>query len=168
MSFNICPTSKRADIETPAPSRCPLSYPSFERAAEVVDQFISLLADRGIDLKPGSNAESEALAMADVLEMWRNPVVRPSDPRPVARAAMGFVDLAGKVVGVKDHPNFNQLVSHLEMLSKTTVLQNSASPVTDDAANKVIELYVACLAMTFSSNIALDHPVNSKCLSKII
>ncbi|MEN6542177.1 hypothetical protein [Parvibaculum sp.] len=24
------------------------------------------------------------------------------------------------------------------------------------------ELYVACLAMTFGSNIALDHPVNSK------
>ncbi|MEK7428820.1 MAG: hypothetical protein V4514_14340 [Pseudomonadota bacterium] len=34
--------------------------------------------------------------------------------------------------------------------------------MTDDAANKVTELYVACLAMTFGSNIALDHPVNSK------
>ena len=31
------------------------------------------------------------------------------------------------------------------MLSKTTVLQNWASPVTDDAANKVIELHVAGL-----------------------
>ncbi len=68
---------------------------------------------------------------------------------------MGFVDLAGKVVGVKDHPDFGQLVPHLEMLSKMTVLQNAASPVTDHAANKVIELYVACLAMTFGSNIAL-------------
>jgi hypothetical protein len=75
---------------------------------------------------------------------------------------MGFVDLAGKVVGVKDRPDFGQLVPHLQMLSKKTVLQNAASPVTDDAANKVIELYVACLAMTFGSNIALDHPVNSK------
>lgn len=66
---------------------------------------------------------------------------------------MGFVDLAGKVVGVKDHPDFGQLVPHLQMLSKTTALQNAASPVTNDAANKVIELYVACLAMTFGSNI---------------
>jgi hypothetical protein len=48
------------------------------------------------------------------------------------------------------------------MLSKTTVLQNTASRVTDDAANKVIELYTACLAMTFGSNVALDHPVSSK------
>jgi hypothetical protein len=139
-----------------------LSYPSFERAAEVVDQFINLLAEHGVDLRHGGAAEGEALAMIDVLDMWKNPARRPTDPRPVARAAMGFVDLAGKVVGVKDRPDFGQLLPHLQMLSKTTVLQNAASPVTDDAANKVIELYVACLAMTFGSNIALDHPVNSK------
>jgi len=139
-----------------------MSYPSFERAAEVVDQFIDLLAEHGVELNLGSTAEGEALAMIDIFDMWKNPARRPSDPRPIARAAMGFVDLAGKVVGVKDHPDFGQLVPHLQMLGKTTVLQNAASKVTDDAANKVIELYVACLAMTFGSNIALDHPVNSK------
>ena len=139
-----------------------MSYPSFERAADVVDQFLKLLADRGIDLDQGGSAESEALAMIAVLEMWKNLDCRPADPRPIARAAMGFVDLAGKVIGVKDHPDFDQLWPHLVMLSKTTVLQNAASPVTDAAANKVIELYVACLAMTFGSNIALDHPNHSK------
>ena len=139
-----------------------MSYPSFERAAEVVGQFINLLAEHGVDLRQGGAAEGEALAMIDVLDMWKNPARRLTDPRPVARAAMGFVDLAGKVVGVKDHPDFGQLVPHLQMLSKTTILQNAASPVTDDAANKVIELYVACLAMTFGSTLALDHPVNSK------
>jgi hypothetical protein len=139
-----------------------LSFPSFERAAEVADQFINLLTERGIDLHKGSTAEGEALAMLEVLEMWKNPALRPTDPRPIARAAMGFVDLAGKVVGIKDHPDFDQLIPHLEMLSKTTVLQNAVSSVTDDAANKVIELYVACLAMSFGSKITLDHPVNSK------
>ena len=139
-----------------------MSYPSFERAAEVVNQFIDLLTIHGIDLSRGTTAESEALAMLDVLEMWKNPVSRPGDARPVARAAMGFVDLAGKVVGVKDHPDFDQLVPHLRMLSKTTVLQNAASSVIDDAANKVIELYIACLAMTFGTEVALDHPVSSK------
>lgn len=139
-----------------------MSYPSFERAAQVVDQFVNLLTEHGVDLRQGSRAEDEALAMIDVLDMWKNPERRPSDPRPVARAAMGFVDLAGKVVGIKDHSDFGQLIPHLEMLSKTTVLQNATSAVTDDAANKVIELYVACLAMTFGSAIALDHPVSSK------
>jgi hypothetical protein len=139
-----------------------LSYPSFERATEVVGQFINLLAEHGIDLHQGGVAEGEALAMMDILDMWKNPARRPTDPRPLVRAAMGFVDLAGKVVGAKDHPDFAQLVPHLQMLSKTTVLQNAASAVTDDAANKVIELYMACLAMTFGSNIAVDHPVNSK------
>lgn len=139
-----------------------MSYPSFARATEVVDHFVNLLAEHGIDLTRGSAAEGEALAMFDVFEMWKNPARRPADPRPIAKAAMGFVDLAGKVMGVKDHPDFGQLVPHLQMLSKTTVLQNAVSLVTDDAANKVIELYMACLAMTFGSSIALDHPVNSK------
>jgi hypothetical protein len=139
-----------------------LSYPSFERASEVVGQFIKLLAEHDVDLRQGGAAEGEALAMIDILDMWKDPARRTADPRPVARAAMGFVDLAGKVVGVKDHPDFGQLVPHLQMLSRTTVLQNAASTVTDDAANKVIELYVACLAMTFGSKVALDHPVNSK------
>lgn len=139
-----------------------MSYPSFERAAEVVEQFLELLEAHGIDLSPGNAAEGEALAMIDVLEMWKNPSHRPADPRPVARAAMGFVDLAGKVVGVRDHADFGQLIPHLQMLSTTTVLQNAASLVTNDAANKVIELYTACLAMTFGCNVALDHPVTSK------
>jgi hypothetical protein len=102
-----------------------LSYPSFERATEVVGQFINLLAEHGVDLRHGGAAEREALAIIDVLDR-KTPARRPADPHPVARAAMGFVDLAGKVVGVKDHPDFDQLVPHLQMFSKTTVLQNAA------------------------------------------
>lgn len=139
-----------------------MSYPSFDQAAFVVDQFLGLLEARGLGLKHGSMAEDEALAMTDVLEMWKNPELRPRDPRQVVRAATGFVDLAGKVVSAAEHPDFDQLWPHLEMLIKTTVLQNAASPVTDDAANKVIELYVACLAMRFGSNVKLDHPTSSK------
>lgn len=138
-----------------------MSFPTFDRAAAVVDQFLELLEARGITFAKGGQAEDQALAMADVLEMWKNPAIRPADPRSVGRAAMGFIDVAGKVVGVKDHKDFSQLLPHLEMLSKTTVLQNAKALVTDDAANKVIELYVAALAMSFGSNVALDHPVNS-------
>jgi hypothetical protein len=61
-----------------------LSYPSFERATEVVNQFINLLAEHGVDLRQGSAAEGDALAMIDVLDMWKNPTRRPTDPRPVA------------------------------------------------------------------------------------
>jgi len=139
-----------------------VSYPSFEQAAAVVDKFLALLEARGLRLQQGGAAESEALAMIDLLEMWKKPATRPSDPRNVVRAAMGFVDLAGKVVSVAGHSNFDELWPHLEMLNTTTVLQNAMSPVTDDAANKVIELYMACLAMGFSSNVALDHPTKSK------
>jgi hypothetical protein len=108
-----------------------LSYPFFERVAEVIGQFINLLAEHGVDLRRGGAAEGEALAMIDVIDMWKNPARRPTDPRAVAQAAIGFVDLAGKVVGVKDHSDFGQSVPHLRMPSETTVLRNAACPVTD-------------------------------------
>ncbi len=73
-----------------------MSYPSFERATEVVGRFVNLLAEHGVDLSHDGAAEGEALAMIDVLDMWKNPTRRTADPRPVARAAMGFVDLAGR------------------------------------------------------------------------
>jgi hypothetical protein len=139
-----------------------VSFPSFERAAAVVAEFIDILSVCGIDLRSKSGAEAEALAMIDVLDMWKDASRRPADPRPVVRAAMGFVDLAGKVVGVKNHPDFQQLIPHLKMLCETTVLQNATSSITDASANKVIELYMACLVMTFASKVELDHPVNSK------
>jgi len=66
-----------------------LSYPSFERASEVVGQFIKLLAEHDVDLRQGGAAEGEALAMIDILDMWQEPARRTVDPRPVARAAMG-------------------------------------------------------------------------------
>src|SRR5260370_10079390 len=58
--------------------RC-LSYPSFERVTEVGGQFINLLAEHRIDLRQVRAAEGEALAMMDVLDMWKNPTRRPTD-----------------------------------------------------------------------------------------
>lgn len=137
-----------------------MSYPSFTSAEATVDRFLEILSEHGVDLAGAS--QDEALQMTNVIEMWRNPALRPLDPRPVLRAAMGFVDLAGKVVRVAAHEDFGELIPHLKMLAKTTVLQNAASPVTDDAGNKVIELYVAALAMTFADEVKLDHPSASK------
>lgn len=100
--------------------------------------------------------------MTDVLNMWRRPDSRPADARSVVSQAMGFVDLAGKVAAVENHVDFPQLLSHLKMLAGTTVVQNAPSVVTDGDANKVIELYIAALAMTAGSNISLDDPNHSK------
>ncbi|CAN5254932.1 hypothetical protein BH10PSE4_BH10PSE4_35110 [soil metagenome] len=138
-----------------------MSYPTFEDAQATVRAFEALLEEHGLAIQSGTKAGAEALAMGDLLEMWRTPALRPDDPRDVVRAALGFVDLAGKVVAVRDHPDFAQLIPHLQMLSQTSVLQNAHSPITDQAGNKVIELYMACLAMYAASNVELDHPVTS-------
>ena len=137
-----------------------MSYPPFAEASETVDRFLAILDAHGIDL--GGASEDEALSMSSLLDMWRNPAGLPADPRRVVRNAMGFVDLAGKVVAVENHADFNQLLPHLQMLATTSVLQNAKSPVTDATGNKVIELYIAALAMSFSQDVVLDHPDHSK------
>ncbi len=134
----------------------------FEAAAAKVDEFLALLDSIGVPVAAGSKSESDALAMLDVLEVWRKNRQMPADHRNLIRAALGFVDLAGKVVAVSQHPNFMELRPHLELISKGSVLQNTSSSILDDAANKSVELYIACLVMKQSPNVSVDHPQNAK------
>ena len=80
----------------------------------------------------------------------------------VLRAAMGFVDLAGKVLAVRNSPEAHQLDAHISQLGAGSVLQNRFSPVTDAVANKMVELYFGALAMRIGSGVVLDHPDHSK------
>ncbi|ESY94854.1 hypothetical protein X738_23135 [Mesorhizobium sp. LNHC209A00] len=131
-------------------------------AGKVADEFIELLEATGVDLKAHSQTEGDALAMMQVLEIWRGRAAMPKDPRAVIRAALGFVDLAGKLLAVKGHSDFDQLRPHLMNLASGSVLQNRFAPVTDAVSNKMAELYIASLVMSFASNVVVDHPDRSK------
>jgi hypothetical protein len=135
---------------------------SFELAEKIVDEFLTLLSGMGVDVKAGSRTEGDALAMTEVLEIWRGRAVRPADPRPVLRAALGFVDLAGKVLAVRNSADVPRLDAHLRQLASGSVLQNRFSPATDAVANKMVELYFGALAMRVGEDVVLDDPDHSK------
>jgi hypothetical protein len=58
-------------------------------------------------------ALSVARLPLEVLEVWRGRKTPPADSRGLIRAAMGFVDLAGKVMSVAKKPD-NVTVDHPE------------------------------------------------------
>lgn len=139
-----------------------MSDVTFLAAGERVDQFVALLDGIGHPILQQSNTENDALAASEIIDIWKGRTPYPSDPRPVVRAALGFVDLAGKVMSTQNSPDFDKLRAHLAMLSSGSTLQNTAATVLDDVANKMIELYVACLAIRAGfTNVDVDHPVNA-------
>jgi len=139
-----------------------MAHVPFTEAGKRVDEFLDLLAGLGVDLTRGSTTETDALSATQVIEIWCGLAKPPSDPRPVLRAAMGFVDLAGKVLAVRGSPDFHQLDAHLRELGNGSILQNRSSPVTDAVANKMVELYFGALAMYFATHVVLDDPNHSK------
>lgn len=139
-----------------------MAHVPFTEAGKRVDEFLDLLAGLGVDLTRGSTTETDALSATQVIEIWRGRAERPSDPRPVLRAALGFVDLAGKVMAVTDSPDAHQLVAHLRQLGAGSILQNRFSPVTDAVANKMVELYFGALAMQIGTDVVLDDPDHAK------
>lgn len=134
----------------------------FEVAAKRVDEFIHLLEDIGLPIKVGSETESDALAASEIVDVWHGRRLPPDDPRRLVRAALGFVDLAGKVMSVADTSDFDKLRPHLAMVGQGSIIQNTTSSVLDEVSNKMIELYVACLAIKAGfSDVELDHPIRA-------
>lgn len=139
-----------------------MSDVTFVAAGELVDQFIALLDEIGHPILQQSNTENDALAASEIIDIWKGRTPYPKDHRPVVRAALGFADLAGKVMSTRNSPDFDKLRAHLAMLSGGSTLQNTTATVLDDVANKMIELYVACLAIRAGfTNVDLDHPVSA-------
>lgn len=139
-----------------------MSDVTFVAAGERVDQFLALLEEIGYPIVEKSKTENDALAAGEIIDIWRGRRPYPSDPRPIVRAALGFADLAGKVMSTQNSPDFDKLRAHLAMLSGGSTLQNTAATVLDEISNKMIELYVACLAIRAGfTNVDVDHPVSS-------
>jgi len=139
-----------------------MSYAPYSTATKRVNEFLTLLADLGIDMKAGLPTD-DALAMQQVFDYWQSGAgATLPDPRPLLRDAAGFVDMASRVLNARNHRDFEQLRPHLQKVGATSILQNRRSSITDADANKVVELYLACVAMRFAANIALDHPDHSR------
>ncbi|MDF2374415.1 MAG: hypothetical protein P1V21_26895 [Rhizobiaceae bacterium] len=142
-----------------------MTFVPFDNADKIVDEFIAMLKSRGIDPLIRGQIEEEFLTLTELLHIWKNPSSLNGREKEVLCTAAGVHDFAAKVLAAGQLPEFDSFRDHLELISKGTLQTNMSqmsAGAPDDAARKLVELYVACLAIHCGENIALDHPVNSK------
>jgi hypothetical protein len=87
----------------------------YPQAAEVVDQFIKLLAELQISTPKNSAIEGELLSFVALLDAWKDPKGVESEARLIREAA-GAHDLAAKVLCARSCPEFPSLVPHLRAI----------------------------------------------------
>lgn len=136
----------------------------FYEGQNLIISFEELLKNHGITISKNCDLESKFLSVFDVLFNFekRETLNQEEDYRAIFRDFAALYDLSLKILSVQTHKNFDQLIPHLEKLNTCSIAQNAKSLITDQDANKIIELYLASLCMRFCNNIDLDHPQNSK------
>jgi hypothetical protein len=137
---------------------------SFNEGRDLVLRFERLLFENGIVIEPKSDLKNKYWSVFEVLfrfEQHKKPGDS-EDNRSLFRDFSALYDLALKVISVKEHDDFRQLLPHLRKLNKCNAAQNSPIPITDQDANKIIELYLAAICMRIGTNVYLDDPDNSK------
>jgi hypothetical protein len=66
-----------------------------------------------------------------------------------------------KIVALREHADFDQLVPHLRKLNEGQVPQNSPSGILDKVSPKLFELLIALGAMQIGNHMELDDPDHS-------
>jgi len=137
----------------------------FEEDLGAIHEFEELLESHDLSLQSGSSLEDACFEIVKVVEASKNQVdLDPSkDYRDMWRVTAGLTDFVSKILSVKSHPEFEELIPHLELLMEPDagIVQNMKSAPTDQTAHKVFELYVAVTAMRVGDNIELEDPDRS-------
>lgn len=140
----------------------------FSDANTITNAFLCFLAEQGITPASNTRLEDELLSVIQLLEIWKHPqrIAGNAGAAEVIRNAASVHDFAAKLLAARDVPEFGQFDEHLKLIAtgtlKTTLSQITENDPTDDVARKLVELYVACLAVHCGENIKLDHPTNSR------
>lgn len=141
-----------------------MKYP-FDTSEELIFDFETLLNGNGLVIKKNSDLEKISFAILETNSKHKKEIIHDNniDIRDHFSDVAGLVDIVEKIVKNKTHPDFEQLLPHLELLNKAgTAVLTTKSKITDDGNNKLMELYIALLCMRFATNIRLDDPNNSK------
>lgn len=140
----------------------------FAHAEKVADRFIDLLKRHTITPASGSSLEAELLSLVELLDVTRTPSLADgSRKEALLAAAAGVHDMAAKILAVETVERFDQFVPHLGLISGkklqvASLGQMMPGQYNDDTGRKMAELYIAALAAHFGTDLALDHPTNSK------
>ncbi len=135
-------------------------YGAAEAAALALE---GLLARHGITIAPGSAFEAHVLSVLRLVAAKRSggAKVLDDDVRDQYRTLIGVYELAVLVLAVENAPGFASLVPHLRLLNHGEALQNTPSGGSDQATNKLFELYMGAVALQCGDNVALDDPGHS-------
>lgn len=141
-----------------------MTFVPFSRADQCATEFLALLAKMGIHPLNRGRIEGQFLTVTELLDIWKSGIVIPGC-EDVIRTAAGIHDFAAKVLAAQNLPEFKDFRGHLELIA-TGELETTLSQMTlgahEDASRKLVELYIALLAIHVGTNVALDHPNCSK------
>lgn len=133
----------------------------FREAAELLLKMEALLKSHDIVIGPGSGLENIGLNVLELL--FPKGTVLPSnwDPRQPFLELIGVAEFARVLLAASSHPEFEKLLGHLRLIDSAYALQNVYSPSTDQATNKLFELFVAASILPCGTDLSLDPPGNS-------
>ena len=133
---------------------------SFQDADKLVDEFESFINSHGVYINRGSQLEILLLIINEVLLKHKMPSLQDkySNIIPWLRDVMGMNNLILRILRVKNHSSIENIVPHLELLNSGNPIQNTRSPVTDQASNKLFELTVAAALMIHADSVTLENP----------
>jgi hypothetical protein len=136
----------------------------YEAAEKSALELEALLAVHGIRIQPGGSLEQDVLAVLHLVSQKRARLADPTkeDIRPAYRTLIGVHEFASLLLSVQHNPQFTVLLPHLRLLNEGRALQNTPSSGTDQAANKLFELYMAAVAIQCGEQVALDDPHSSR------
>lgn len=140
------------------------SFYSYEQAVNNVKEFEEFLTSKNIKIENDTILERIGLNIFEMYDKYKNSgeYTSPLEFRKYYSEILGLNDLIIKLLRIKNHKDFDKLIPHLIILNEGSVAQNTYSLVTDAASNKIFELLIAAICMSFSEDIELDHPENSK------
>lgn len=141
-----------------------MKYP-FDTSETEIFEFEQLLNANGLTVQTDSDLERILLAVIETNEKHKKEIEHDNniDIRLIFSDVAGIVDFVKQILKHKNHSDFKQIIPHLHLLnSASSSTLTSKSKITDDGNNKLMELYIALLCMSFATNVRLDDPKNSK------
>jgi hypothetical protein len=135
----------------------------FGEVQESINDFRDVLSQHNVFIR----SESILEALLLIAQGWENrrlsdePLIGSLEEQKEFRGGLGAHDLVRRIIRVREHPDFQALIPHLNLLN----VGNPAATVPkriDDASNKLFELFMALLVMKLGTNLRLDNPFSSK------
>jgi hypothetical protein len=138
---------------------------TYRELVDLIQPFEAALARVGLRVESGTPVDALITSMMEMSVRWDREGDLPvtDDRRTEIAECAAFADLMTKIVAVREHPEFEKLREHLELVvGREPFVQHYFTRREDQNANKVFELYIATLALLAGGSITVDSPRRSR------